>query len=651
MTELYINDILIDLKPGEKVVCTYAVNLIGDLSKINGSGTETFHVQMTNNNMRALGFANMVRSASSLPYRRNPAKIIVNGAIHLIGFALLISVKDDFEILLIGGNADWFSQISDKNLQELDLVALNHFFTATQVRSVRAANTSWSDGYQYPNCDYGEWTTLSTDPEWYQFRTGMWAKYVFWQIFREIGFTPAGDWYDNDPIFTTQEGLPFSAKFRRDTKYQHRWYTKFTSQATGITEVNFTGLVNNPVIVDGSHYNPYKILGVTDGRFVILDPIKVTMKLTGTTTNSNLATHNNLLLLYKADKNTTGPFVPAASYPFTVAPGTNPVEITFEVDGEGIYLFDVIATAPGTIQVLNAFTIEAISYEEYSVEDLESYLQIIHSPAIADTYDYVAVAGTLPDMKQIEFLRTIFNQYGLIFQTDSQTGFVTFFKFDDLVSNLLLAKDWSQKLDLSEKPEIRFVFSSYGRSNIMRYKADEADPYLRADPNYGSGNFAIHDETLPTEVVVFESEFAPIKRIQSFNGFIRMGFIPKYDGLGGDEIDCVPRIGLFMFTNINQITMNGYPLEPVQPEVHGLGLSFGVNLIPLYYGALTSILDGAKIVTAKFRLTAEDIANLDFSLPVYFEINGEGGYYYINEVQQYCMTERTITQVVLLQIA
>jgi hypothetical protein len=214
---------------------------------------------------------------------------------------------------------------------------------------------------------------------------------------------------------------------------------------------------------------------------------------------------------------------------------------------------------------------------------------------------------------------------------------VRLFPFKKVVQNVPIAKNWSDKLDLSAKPIITFLSSRYAQVNKFKYAEDDSDTYLVDDPEYCRGEILIDDENLESEKTVFESVYAPIKRqSDSFSGTVRLAWIPKF--IDGEENEVTPRIGIIAFENIHLLTMDGYATEDPQPAIHGAGLSFGLpnNLLETYYHELSNVLNYAKYVKCLLKLNPTDIHNLDFSIPVYIEYFQ--CYFYINKIEQYKAT-------------
>lgn len=627
------------------LVLSRAVNNISDVQGRDADQAKDFDGAMIASNKLLLESAQVLNSGTVIPYRKLPAYIEKSGNIVSIGYCLLLEAGDVFRMSYYGGNADWFAEVGDKTLRDLDLHLLDHFYTAANVRAARLSNTTPDAGYCYPNVDYGPWQVGPT-VYWTDFFTGVYAKYALMQCFLDAGFTVTGDFIDNNTDLAKMF-IPFCSTFQRNTHYQYRWYVKATnSVAFGCTNnPGLAGAVGWGTVLYNS-YNPFINPTLTRRIMVLLDPITVHMKFSGETTSAEVVPITVDVYGLRQDRNAGTSPGNVLLGTITVNPGTNPFSMEFDYTGE--YMYEIaFDTAPGVACTIDAGAIlESMSYEEYEVDNINEYLQILPDLDcyFDDTYNYVAVSGTLPDMKQKDLILHIFNSFCLMCDTDHQINYVNVFGFNDVLGNIPNAVDWSNKLDLSARPRISYVFNDYAQSNEFRFKDDQENRYLLESPEFGNDTIEIDNENLPLKKVVFQSEFATvIRQSQSFSGTVRMAYIPKF--IDGDEVDCEPYIGVIEFETIHLVTMDGYALETTQPAMHEMTFPY---LLPKYYGALSGILNYSKIIDCLMKLNSIDVGQLDFSKPVY--IDYFNAYFYVNVVDRYKLTASESTQVQLVRL-
>lgn len=633
MLQIYISGQLVDVFGDEEVVLTKSINNIGDIQSRDGDKTNTFELPLTNRNKLIFESAQVLNSGTTIPYDRLPAIVKVNGLIHTVGWAELISSGDTFTVAIVGGNADWYKLIGDKSLRDLDLEAFNHLWTGTNVRDARLNNVLWSDVYNYPNVDYGLFATATTI-YWSNFYPGVYVKYLLYKIFQEVGFTMVGDFYDNNDLFQ-EMFLPFCADFKRDGVYSNRnageWDTP-SSSPDGIATWSV-------VLTNTISSTDYNILNDATGILTILDAVDLTFRIKIRINNTDAFDHTFGFSMTYTDQNgdvqtealVFGQNVVAGNsytYEQTLTRTMGQTTIVFEWQMSG-----VLGNA------LDILEFEIIDYTVTDEED-DSYL------GITETFNYVTLASTLPDIKQVDLILTVCNQFGLMFTTDHQTNRINFFNFNDVVGNIPNAKDWSNKLDISEKPKISYK-GNYAQTNKFLYITDTENQYLVDNPEYGNGEITIDNTNLEVEKTSFESVFSLcIRQNDTANGTVRMAYIPKF--IEGDEVDCESYIGLIRFETTHLLTMDGYALEATQPAIHGQDLSFASNLLDTYYPTFRDTIQNYKQVQALLHLHSADIVNLDQSIPIW--IDYFSAYFYINEVKQFKLTSVESTIVDLIRI-
>jgi hypothetical protein len=542
-----------------------------------------------------------------------------------------------FVLEFYGGNADWFKLIGDKKLSDLDLSDLNHLWTADNVRAARASNVAWTDAYNYANADYGQWQ-VSNIAYWTDFYPGMYQKYLINKIITGSGFTLHGNFWNNNTDLA--EGyIPFCGRFKRDRDYSNRnageWDTPVSVFNSGTNRYDLE-LTNT---VSQTHYN---ILNDATGIITILDKCSLTFRLKVTVTNSNISSQAFSFGINYTDD--SGTVTDLNIVDIFTDPLDNPIPsgatktfektVTIDMNRSEINFYWLMQLNLGTAVSLCEFEIL-----DYVVdESTDEYLYV------DETFNYITVASTLPDMQQKDLLVHFFNEFCLMCQTDHQINYINLFGFNDLNNNKPSAIDWSSRVDNTVRSSTKFVFQDYAQLNKFLYRHDPENQYLEEDLEYNSGSISIDNEYLEIEKVVFQSEFASIiRQNNSLPGGARMAFIPKF--IDGDEVDCAPYIGALRYEATHLVTMNGYPIEASQPALHGLSFEY---LIDTYYPAFVEIMRYAKIVDRLLLLNSVEINQLDFSRPIYLE--QESAYFYINLIDRYCINKKRSTQVQLIML-
>lgn len=648
--ELYINGQLVDPPLGAEVVSSFSTNNLGDIATRNGIYSNTFTLPYTNKNRLIFGNAEEVLSGSDVPYERLDAVIKDQGVYQVIGFAELITAKrkTGYKINVVGGNANWMNDIGNKTMNLLRFPALNHKWEDANVYNRR--QTDWEDGVNYPNADYGNFTsTVSTNVDYTDLFAGVYAKHIVKKLFQDAGKTLTGNWWNNNATFAKQF-IPFCALWKRDTDYASRsFFSAVYNNNVTATDPTYISLA--PELHNGNvTTTPVGQYDFVPSLDYLFDPFPTI----------NGVSQNFHWLILEGGEITV-------NYNLTLKVLTNPPNIlnkcTFVyLDENGsvanVSIADLSAAALNSVHnVTGSFTVNAsrgpvwfaigqLQMNAGSAFDLTLVANENDDDLYIDeTFSWITIGSTLPEVECLDLLRTIWNQYGIILAEDSQTNVINIFTLDEVQASITNAEDWSDKIDLAEEPEVSYRLEGYAQTNYFRYLSDDIDEFLLADPFYGQGILSINNNNLELELEIFVSAFAPVKRISSFDGARIMGYIPKF--IDGEEQDVVPRMCYIEFDDDNQITIGANALEANQPNLYFEDLIFD-NLLDLYYTTLVSILNNTKIVDCLMRLKAVDIANLDFSRAKY--ISHFDCYFWLNDVPQYNFTNPQSTKINIIRI-
>ena len=116
MTEgLYINGEAVDLKPDAATTLNYKSNLLGDISKITSSNSQTIQCPKTTRNRKIFDNPGAPAYVSDKRYNRYSARLVRNGIeVVRVGYAVLLSSSETYEIALYWGVMANFQTWVDK---------------------------------------------------------------------------------------------------------------------------------------------------------------------------------------------------------------------------------------------------------------------------------------------------------------------------------------------------------------------------------------------------------------------------------------------------------------------------------------------------------------------------------------------------------
>lgn len=189
----------------------YSIDDVRNIEKKNGNFSKTFTVPGTKNNNEIFGHLFDIKTTFDKydPNLRVDAVLLQDSSPLIEGYLQLKSVKKlnntdlegnliKYDIILFDSSIDFFQQLGDKELTDLELSAYTHTYDKTTIENAWTANT-FNDIYQYP--------TLDKDSVGYNvsdFKPALYSKGILNKIASEAGYTLEGDFMDNDTLFPNE---------------------------------------------------------------------------------------------------------------------------------------------------------------------------------------------------------------------------------------------------------------------------------------------------------------------------------------------------------------------------------------------------------------------------------------------------------------
>lgn len=259
----------------DPISLTYNVADIADISARNSAFSKTIKIPESRNNRSIFGdISDLGVDASFNPNKKTKAWILVDTIIVFEGYLQLRNVIVDketdsaeYEVVIFADNDNFFKQLGDKYLTDMDFTELNHIWSANNVRG--SWNSKWNDGYFYPLIDYGyDWdlgevngwtTTYNTEVKTKNMFPSTNTKYIWDKIFNDAGYTYQSDFL-NSEIFTSLY-IPFNKSkiVRSSTGTSSKFTIGFTQSATFSCNIAspapyWPGIYSNDVFVEPDYY-------------------------------------------------------------------------------------------------------------------------------------------------------------------------------------------------------------------------------------------------------------------------------------------------------------------------------------------------------------------------------------------------------------
>lgn len=638
-SELYIEDKLVDLPTDADISIEYAIAKIGEIEKRSGVRSAEFTIPKTAKNKAIFENPDDVNNIGTKPYRRLKARYYSNGIDQQISFATLKESAQGYNVNIYGGNSDFFAALKDGKLTDIDFSAYDYYHTLTNYVATRTdlnVPRSIALNVEQP-------TAIALGDIRYQ-PPSVSIEFILEQMAASQGYTLNNETklkydYPNQLMV-----LPLCKEWLRDFNGD-KYNCEFFGDTLGVPDFSGRTQVLMLTKLSGSdnYFSPTAI-ATWAGLVVLNDIININYKITfqiNVTTVGDLAIYVDPLAVHLVSN--TNVSLGLNTFVFTGSGQlneqnagndySNPIEIAFLFNG-------VYTTVNATFEITNTVVIEPTAVDAFA-------------PLNYLSREYCTVNSLLPDTKQSELLATYLKLTCSLIQVDEVNKVVNIVPFEKLNDNIPNALDWSNKLDLTDTPQITFAVDGYAQRNLCTWQYDSVfDPNQNA--TFANGVIALDDQNLDDEQDLIEIDFSA--STQALTGGLVVADLQIFNSGGTfkDEIDqriLFAKFNDVAFTYTDGTTNSAQTTDILLTHFQKSGeinLGFDDNLIPTFYQAFIDVLDKAKIVTCLLRLNASDINQLDLTIPVYIEYFNS--YFYVSKISGYNPNRNVSTLVELVKL-
>lgn len=225
-----------------------------------------------------------------------------------------------------------------------------------------------------------------------------------------------------------------------------------------------------------------------------------------------------------------------------------------------------------------------------------------------------------------DLFKAYMQTYALTCYVDNANKVIYANTFDKLYTNKATAKDWSNKLVVTNENLLSFMLDNYAQNNNILFK--EKDEYQEKG-TFAIANTAIRDNTKELFTIAWESGQDVFINNQE------LAYIPvyKYSSLTEKEYDGTnPHL-----VSVTSISSTNWYANHIKAQ----------TLVDTYYTKLKdNMLVSAKMLEVYLLLDEKDIEELDPFTPVY--ISYFGAYFYVNKINNF--VAKQITKVELIKL-
>lgn len=694
--EIKIQDKIIDLYDEEKIVQSFSLINIEDITKRESEYSNTFKVPRTNNNLQALDYIDFLNSNSLLPYSRLDCDILIDGFIFKKGFISVESIEEDITLQFFTGNAGFYEIIKTKDLSDINTDNTPSLETTWNLTNV-IAKRSASEGIFFPMVDYNGMPTGTTTVDVRLLLPAFYRKTLMEAIVEDAGYTLINnvdtslDAYNHDIIPTSTNKLYNDQDTIDANHYKGKDITRNRMDAFSIKEIGAVSITNflfenystqnrfNLDFVEGNEITftnvpnglSYFTSNVT-GDFIINVNFNMNLSNTfrwrvlpgntldiprfeATTTIKYFFKINNRYVQFHQTANTY--FNPTATLATSLTTSfTDVINYSGKIN---VNKGDQVSIYMGVTCTVNDTGVNYVGMIASSTVIAQCTLNDTFEIKLGDGLAFNGIvnpAGCLRDIKQSDFFKDTLIRYCLVPIVDEDNKKVTLFEFSQIKDNINNAVDWSGKLDETNESELTFKIDSYGQNNYLNHKEDK---FVLQLPQGSNGIITIGNQNLELKKDLYESPFAASETVNRLNGR-KVMYIDLHDGVSlstteSFKNDVQTRTGYTAKSNFTVTYTDGTTSTVVSSDIP---LTWFIDTSKNYNAGfqylldnsidLIAILQNLKVVKTDIRLNILDIINLNYFYPIY--ISEFNSYFFLSKINQFDYTSNESTKVELIKL-
>ena len=565
-------------------------------------------------------------------------------------FCQLETVDDNYNIRMYGGNSTLFADLKNKKLADLDLNHLNHHWDVDHI--------DISKGKDYPlkyalidyNADSPNNAIDESDSSIYMgcLIPCIYKHYLIEQCILQSGYSINNETKDSLIFKHLNPVTPLGSNTYTRDKIANKYYGKFVGNsifADALTvdvisqrEVMYTE--TDSTVIKFQDEVKVKVRGNIRARATSLDPIILSSYL-----KIDLKYSNQGVFGYK-DANIFDGFLYDTVY------HDFPFDFDIFID-KNVGAYNLPTIIPATFTSTHYAVDTPNCYIEiYNVEVVNN-LPLRYDILLDNPYNnYVTIANNLPDFSQADFIRQYLLSTNSIISIDERNKTVTIVPYKKILDNITNAKDWTGKIDFTNRPKTEFKLD-YAQHNYLRYKDD--DSVIKPDGT--DYDLTIVDERLEYEKKLIELLYSATEsvyrcnkdmaKINCFEEYLyKYTFTPRSLFLRFEDFTFRYRPNKTDAIDAVTITTDvpiGYFIDDNQEYSNG----FGKNLFENFFTFIIGIITKTKVIEVDMRLTISDIANFDPLFPVY--IGEFDAHFYVNKIK-FDYTKRNSSVVELVKL-
>lgn len=612
--EVEIDRKRIDVRPNDQAGYMFTSPIFRDITKIVSNRTTTYKLPKTSNNLTVFGLSNNPEIISDFPYKTHSFEEYRDGLLFISGICTLLkSSEKDLEISVVWGATINLLGLKDLHLRDLKIINdTNYVDWGGAFAKFLESNTTST--YGFIKIDYGRGLTdfqymrpaitIQGILDLIKKGTDVSVSYParFTEVFKKT-WIPLFDLNANE-ITWKNEGYAITAQSTINANIVTNFFGKCPKLQSSH---DVKGIINSRGVI---RWN--------GDEFALYSKVKYTIESESITPPSIYDIKLSLCRVRETNLNTM------VSYIETIQ------EQTVSRSDDGRYYFDMETLSPDySGENYFTFIFSRVDQNGIPIHDPTFGINIvdeeinltIRTKEVQDGED-LPIIPNLPNMKVIDFFKTLMQMYGLFayydYRNPELTTTVQFLSIDDIYTEYIpQAYDWTNKLipNNGVKMVVSYRYGDYAQTNHFKYDTDDS-VYLNVD-----GSLEVNDTTLASEMDLIDLPFAPSINSSDDNGIFAS--IKLYDGDGG--LNQVTDRVLWQDENTYNIDGKYYITARFNQNLHIKGDKGFINK---YYKAYQHIIRRPTVVEFNVYLEDYELYLYREAVPVFID----GIYYMIIEM-------------------
>ena len=504
--ELWIDGVQADLSTSATIAITKQVALLADIQGRKADFTNRFELPKTTTNMRILERMNVVGNTSTRPYQYADC-VIKAGSIPVVTNGRFIATatksRNTFEGLVITGNDSIFKLLEGRMLSDLDTSYLTATFNIDTYESLIGSFTGTDFiPLNFPIIDSGQGLNPAGSTDMTNYNIGLEPEYqipsilmsyLVNKIFDEAGIPEA---YDDTPFFATD--LKFLSSSILLIPHDPEYLQTVIAEAQQAEEISPVEISAGTTTDDYYMVYDTEIQDVDNllSHEVAPDRTEYTAGFTATHT---FEVNINVEVVTVGVSHLRS--IRVITYVNGVAQQVNNLEggiilvfgglsltgsFTYGLDlqkGDTVYfLFRTTCISPSTTA---------------NLEIISASIKITPKEVTQLYLNDIIVNKMLPKVSQVDFIKMVMQQFGLIPQWTSN-GTPYFVTIESILTGVNGVDIWTDKFVREEQET--YTIGSYGQSSNMKYKYSSSDLTPFADYEV-----VVDNDSYPAEADVISS--------------------------------------------------------------------------------------------------------------------------------------------------